>query len=179
MKIRGLAFAAIPLAFVVGCGSSGSGAVAPAAAVSTAGPLAGLPTNPPTTEPPAPVAVQTPDVKAAVRAWALGGGLAKIDGLTSAMGQVAASGKSGDSTATRAACVQLTVATAGAENYGPIPETSVEQHWMAGLTALSSAAVDCAAGIDSGNAALLNHAGDEENQGTVELTQATKLLNAL
>jgi hypothetical protein len=68
MKSRGIVFAAIPLAFVVGCGPSGSGAVAPAAAVSTAAPtpsdtydpLAGLPTNPPTTEPPAPVAPVVP-----------------------------------------------------------------------------------------------------------------------
>jgi hypothetical protein len=53
-------FAAIPLALVVGCGPSGSGAVAPAAAVSTAAPtpsdtydpLAGLPTDTPTTAAP-------------------------------------------------------------------------------------------------------------------------------
>lgn len=184
--LKKVLIAAVPLALLVGCGSS-SGSVAAPTPTETipmdtylpTGPVPSgdIPSDDPSTVPP--VAVPTPDVKTLITAWAQGGGLNKIGALTSALSNVGASGTSGDVTATRAACIQLTTAVSAAKDYEPIPDAAVQQHWVAGLDDLGTASINCVAGIDSGSASLIGDAGNEETQGTAELSDATTLLNAL
>jgi hypothetical protein len=173
--------AAIPVVLLLGCGNSGGGTVstgfgfssqppAPTTVVSTPAPV-------PTAEASAPVTSAAPTedpTVAALSAWTHGGGIDKLDAITTALGQLAAGGS--DPTAVRAACIQLTVAVSAAKVFKPIPEADVQQHWAAALSDLSSASVDCVAGIDSSNNDTIRKSASEINDGTAEISQAKQTL---
>jgi hypothetical protein len=172
--------ALIPIALAAACGSSSgspSGGSIATPAENAAGDSLGVPSASAADVPNETTA--TPDAKVAVTAWAQGGGLAKITGITTALGKIAVAGTAGDVTALKPACIDLAVAVSAAKDYGAIPESTIQGHWAAGLAKLNDAAVHCSAGLLTNNAALLSQCADEETAGGAELSEANKELLAL
>ena len=139
--------------------------------------LAGCGSNHPTPAPsPTPSASPTPapSVDAALTAWAKGGGLDKIDAITTDLGAIHDAGS--NATLVRDGCAELEASAAAAQFYKPIPQAAGQQHWAAALTAFKSAAGECLAGIDENKPALLQKTSADIDKGTTELAATTKFL---
>ncbi len=142
------------LALLAGCGSS----------------------HPPAQPSPAPSATPsaTPSVDTALTAWAKGGGLDKIDAITTDLAAIHGAGS--DATLVREGCTELETSSAAAQLYKPVPQAQAQQHWAAALTAFRAAAGECLAGIDENKPALLRKASSDIDKGTTELAATTKTL---
>jgi hypothetical protein len=157
----GLMLAALPaLALLAGCSSSHP---APA------------PTSAPTTSPTASAApTAAPSIDAALTAWAKGGGLDKIDAITTDLAAIHDAGS--DATLVRDGCAELESSVAAAQFYKAVPQPAAQQHWAAALTAFKAAAGECLAGIDESKPALLQKTSADIDKGTTELAATTKTL---
>ncbi len=113
-------------------------------------------------------------VDAALTAWANGGGLDKVDALTTDLAAIHDAGS--DATTVRDGCAELESSAAAAQFYKPIPQATAQQHWAAALTAFKAAAGECLAGIDENKPALLQKTSTDIDKGTTELAAATKSL---
>lgn len=143
-----------PLAFLAGC-SSHHATPAPSP-TSSASPTA------------------APSVDAALTAWAKGGGLDKIDALTTDLAAIHDAGS--NATLVRDGCAELEASAAAAQFYQPVPQKAAQQHWAAALTAFRTAAGECLAGIDENKPALLQKTSADIDKGTTELAATTKTL---
>jgi hypothetical protein len=171
----------VPLALVVGCGSSGLTADNSAASSqsSVTNDSLASPTDnyyPPADPPTTPVA-PSPNP---FQVWADGGGLADIDALSAAFTAVHESGANGtDLAATQTACGQLRDAVTAAQVYDPIPNVAAQQHWSAALDEFGKAWVDCLVGIQSLDASQITLSSTEMTAGTDELNQTNTILQTL
>lgn len=139
--------------------------------------LAGCSSHHPSPAPsPTPSASPTaaPSIDAALTAWAKGGGLDKIDALTTDLAAIHDAGS--NATLVRDGCAELEASAAAAQFYKPVPQAAAEQHWAAALTAFKAAAGECLAGIDENKPALLQKTSADIDKGTTELAATTKTL---
>lgn len=123
---------------------------------------------------PSPSPSPTPSVDAALTGWAKGGGLDKIDAITTDLAAIHDAGS--DATMVRDGCAELEASVAAAQFYKPVPQASAQQHWAAALTAFKAAAGECLAGIDENKPALLQKTSADIDTGTTELAATTKTL---
>jgi hypothetical protein len=160
MRFRGIVFAAIPLAFVVGCGSSSSsGNTASGATTDAAAPS---------------LDAVTPSASS-LQTWYQGGGKTALDKLTAALGAVA-NGNPADTASTRTACLDLGTTVSADIGYPPIPDQSIQAHWSAALAHFKNSSSDCVAGIDGNDTSLITLSGSEVDEGTSELKAADAAL---
>jgi hypothetical protein len=143
------------LALIAGCGSS-------------------HPSPPPTSTSPSTSPSPAPSIDVALTAWAKGGGLDKIDALTTDITAIHDAGS--DATMVRDGCAELEASAAAAQFYKPVPQAAAQQHWAAALAAFKAAAGECLAGIDENKPALLQKTSADLDKGTTELTDTTKTL---
>jgi hypothetical protein len=113
-------------------------------------------------------------VDAALTAWAKGGGLDKIDAITTDISAIHDAGS--DASMVRDACAELESSAAAGQFYRPIPQKQAQQHWAAALAAFKVAAGECLAGIDENKPALLTKTSSDLDKGTTELAATTKTL---
>ncbi len=107
-----------------------------------------------------------------VASWARGGGLDKINAVTTDIAAIHEAGS--NASMVRDACAELESSAAAGEFYRPIPQAQAQQHWAAALGAFKSAAGECLAGIDENKPALLQKTSKDLDTGTTELAAATK-----
>ncbi|HEX4018760.1 MAG TPA: hypothetical protein VHX15_18635 [Frankiaceae bacterium] len=119
-------------------------------------------------------ATAAPSIDAALTAWAKGGGLDKIDALTTDLAAIHDAGS--DASMVRDACAELETSASAAKFYKPIPQPAAQQHWAAALAAFTTAAGECLAGIDENKPALLKTTTTDLDKGTTELAATTKTL---
>jgi hypothetical protein len=115
-----------------------------------------------------------PSVDAALTAWANGGGIDKIDAITTDLAAIHHAGS--DATTVRDGCAELEASAAAAQFYKPVPQAAAQQHWAAALAAFKAAAGECLAGIDENKPALLQKTSTDIDKGTTELAATTKFL---
>ena len=148
------------LVLIVGCGASHP---------------APKPTATPTaSDAPTATASAAPSIDAALTAWANGGGLDKVDAITTDLAAIHDAGS--DATTVRAGCTELEASVAAAQFYKPVPQAAAQQHWAAALAAFKTAAGECLAGIDESKPALLQQTSTDIDRGTTELVATTKTL---
>ncbi len=109
-----------------------------------------------------------------VSSWAKGGGLDKIDAVTTDIGAIHNAGS--DASMVRDACAELEASATAGGLYRPIPQAQAQQHWAAALGAFKAAAGECLAGIDENKPDLLKKTTSDLDQGTTELVAVTKTL---
>lgn len=114
----------------------------------------------------------TPSIDAALTAWAKGGGLDKIDAVTTDLSAIHDAGSNG--AMVRDGCAELETSVAAAQFYQPVPQAAAQQHWAAALAAFKAAAGECLAGIDENKPALLQKTSADLDKGTTELAATTK-----
>ena len=152
---------AVAAVFLAAC-SSGHPGAAPSAAARTAG---------------TPTASAAPSSTAAadtVASWAKGGGLDKIDAVTTDISAIHDAGS--NASKVRDACAELEASATAGELYRPIPQAQAQQHWAAALGAFKAAAGECLAGIDQNKPDLLMKTTSDLDKGTTELVAVTKTL---
>jgi hypothetical protein len=159
----GLAFAALVL--LAGCSSSH-----PASAPSPAARTAATPTASAAASP----AASSSASADTVASWAKGGGLDKIDAVTTDISAIHDAGS--NASMVRDACAELEASATAGELYRPIPQAQAQQHWAAALGAFKAAAGECLAGIDQNKPDLLKKTTSDLDQGTTELVAVTKTL---
>jgi hypothetical protein len=123
---------------------------------------------------PSPTRSVTPSTDAALTAWAKGGGLDKIDAITTDISAIHDAGS--DASMVRDACAELEGSAAAGQFYHAIPQKQAQQHWAAALAAFKLAAGECLAGIDESKPALLTKTTSDLDKGTTELAATTKTL---
>ncbi|HEX4432145.1 MAG TPA: hypothetical protein VHZ96_22940 [Frankiaceae bacterium] len=150
------------LLVVAGCGSSHPAQKPSPAALPSASSAA------------SPTASATPSVDAALASWAKGGGLDKIDAVTTDLAAIHDAGS--DASLVRDGCAELESSAAAAQFYKPIPQAAAQRHWAAALASFKLAAGECLAGIDENKPALLQKTSTDIDKGTTELAATTKTL---
>jgi hypothetical protein len=153
--------AVVAAVFLAAC-SAGHPGAAPSAAARTAGtPTASA----------APSSTASADT---VASWAKGGGLDKIDAVTTDISAIHDAGS--NASKVRDACAELEASATAGELYRPIPQAQAQQHWAAALGAFKAAAGECLAGIDQNKPDLLKKTTSDLDKGTTELVAVTKTL---
>jgi hypothetical protein len=109
-----------------------------------------------------------------VTSWARGGGLDKIDAVTTDIAAIHDAGA--DASKVREGCAELEASATAGELYRQIPQAQAQQHWAAALGAFKSAAGECLAGIDQNKPELLKKTSSDLDKGTTELVATTKTL---
>jgi hypothetical protein len=109
-----------------------------------------------------------------VSSWAKGGGLDKIDAVTTDISAIHDAGS--NASKVRDACAELEASATAGELYRPIPQAQAQQHWAAALGAFKAAAGECLAGIDQNKPDLVKKTTSDLDQGTTELVAVTKTL---
>jgi hypothetical protein len=143
-------------ALLTGCSAGGSSHPSPAPAVSTsAKPTASASADP-------------------LTSWARGGGLDKIDAVTTDIAAIQQAGS--NASMVRDACAELEASAAAGQFYRPIPQKEAQQHWAAALADFKTAAGECLAAIDENKPSLLQKTSADLDQGTTELAATTKTL---
>jgi chemotaxis regulatin CheY-phosphate phosphatase CheZ len=107
-----------------------------------------------------------------VASWAKGGGLDKIDAITTDISAIHDAGS--NASMVRDACAELETSSTAAQFYRKIPQAEGQQHWAAALAAFKKAAGECLAAIDENQPALLKQTSSALDTGTTELAAATK-----
>jgi hypothetical protein len=161
----------VPLALVVGCGSSGQLTTDNAASSQSSVSNDSLDTSAP-----------LPDVTSAPTAnplvtWYQTGGASVMNSLTAVLGSVSTMDPT-DPTAALAACENLGTTVSTAQGYAPIPDTLVQAHWSAALTHFKNASDDCVAGIKANDTSTITFAGAELDEGTSELNAASSAITS-
>ena len=106
--------------------------------------------------------------------WARGGGLDKIDAVTTDISAIHDAGS--NASMVRDACAELETSAAAGQFYRPIPQPQAQQHWAAALAAFKTAAGECLAGIDENKPELLSKTSADLEKGATELVATTKTL---
>jgi hypothetical protein len=109
-----------------------------------------------------------------VASWAKGGGLDKIEAITTDV--IAIHDATPDATKVRAGCAALETSATAGEFYRKVPQAQAQRHWAAALAAFKQAAGECLAAIDENKPALLKQTSADLDKGTTELAAATKEL---
>ena len=109
-----------------------------------------------------------------VASWAKGGGLDKIDAVTTDISAIHNAGS--NASLVRDACAELEASATAGELYRQIPQPQAQQHWAAALGAFKAAAGECLAGIDQNKPDLLKKTTLDLDKGTTELVGVTKTL---
>ncbi len=175
MRLRCLGVSPLKLREMTAKGGLAPAVLVLLAACSSAHPAA-APAPTPTTAPSAThSATPSPSGSAdAITSWARGGGLDKIDAVTTDIAAIHAAGS--DASKVRDACAELEASATAGELYRPIPQTQAQQHWAAALGAFKAAAGACLAGIDENKPDLLKKTSADLDTGTTELVATTKTL---
>jgi hypothetical protein len=109
-----------------------------------------------------------------VASWAKGGGLDKIDAVTTDISAIHDAGS--NASMVRDACAELEASASAGQLYRRIPQAQAQQHWAAALGAFKAAAGECLAGIDANKPDLLKKTTTDLDKGTTELVAVTKTL---
>jgi hypothetical protein len=109
-----------------------------------------------------------------VASWAKGGGLDKIEAVTTDISAIHDAGS--NASMVRDACAELEASATAGELYRRIPQSQAQQHWAAALGAFKAAAGECLAGIDQNKPDLLKKTTSDLDRGTTELVAVTKTL---
>ena len=133
----------------------------------------GHPKAVPTASPKAPSASAS-SASDPVTSWAKGGGLDKIEAITTDIAAIHDAGP--DASKVRAGCAELETSASAGQFYRKMPLPQAQQHWAAALAAFKKAAGECLAAIDENQPALLKQTSADLDTGTTELAAATKEL---
>jgi hypothetical protein len=152
---------AVAAVFLAGCSSSHPGSAPTPAARTTASPAA-------------PSTASSSASADTVASWAKGGGLDKIEAVTTDISAIHSAGS--NASMVRDACAELEASATAGELYRPIPQAQAQQHWAAALGAFKAAAGECLAGIDQNKPDLVKKTTSDLDQGTTELVAVTKTL---
>lgn len=176
------ALALLPVAVIIGCGSSGGTDALPSSDPTTQEAVTESPEptdayTPPVDEPTSEPAVETPEpattsddaTAIALVSWWDGGGKNKTAAIMSALTDVGSASEEADSAGVNAACLDLSSAVTGAMSYGPLPDAEAQQHWSNALAELRSAAIDCVTGTSTFDSDTITRAGEELKAGTAEV----------
>jgi hypothetical protein len=115
----------------------------------------------------------------AVIGWVTGGGLGRIDAVSSAIVAFQHAAADQREASLRTTCVQLKVAASYAQAYAPIPIAGAQRHWALALQELSAASVDCKAGSGSGDASAIVKSVSELETGSTALMAARNAVLAV
>jgi hypothetical protein len=132
-----------------------------------------------TSMPATPAATETTGtVGQQIASWYTAGGKAKMDAVNTDLRGISQAATTSDWAGLQTTCTQLTVDTATAASYTPIPDTGVQDAYQQALAYFNKSGNECVTGALSHNADLLTQAGADTRTGTSFIQQATARINA-